>query len=100
MVDETEIHHYLLIRDRRAGKMIREPQDFGTDDVSALRAYEVAEDRYRDRPEIDVLLVGSDSLETVRRTHASYFAERSDVTALLDRLRRSLTGAQGAAKLA
>ena len=47
--------------------------EFGADLDAALRAYGVAEAEHRGDPDFDVVLIGSDSLETIRVTHASYF---------------------------
>jgi hypothetical protein len=45
------------------------------DSASATAAeYSVRERQYRDRPEIEVVLVGADSLETVKKTHSHYFS--------------------------
>jgi hypothetical protein len=35
--------------------------------------YSAKEEEYRDRKDIEIVLVGSDSIETVRMTHANYF---------------------------
>jgi hypothetical protein len=41
----------------------------------AMDAYEAAEAKYRGRPEIHVVLIGSDSLETVKKTHGNYWGD-------------------------
>ncbi len=38
-----------------------------------LAAYAQAEDEYRGRQDIEVVLLGSDSIETLKRTHGHYF---------------------------
>lgn len=50
-----------------------ELREFGTDTERALDAYEETEKLYRDQPNIDIVLLGSDSLESMRKTHGNYF---------------------------
>jgi hypothetical protein len=52
------------------------------DPAEALQAYRDKEQRFADDVHIEVVLIGSDSLDTARRTHANYF----DGTAGLERL--------------
>lgn len=66
-----DIKQYLLIRDVANAKL--EIAEFGTDEQAALAAYEAAEAKHRGDATFNVVLVGSDSLDTVRATHASYF---------------------------
>lgn len=46
---------------------------FGQDYQAALAAYNEAEELHREDRDIEVVLLGSDSIETVERTHSSYF---------------------------
>jgi hypothetical protein len=49
------------------------------DDVdAALVAYAQAEDEFRNAPGIEVVLLGSDSLATLKRTHGHYFEAASE----------------------
>ena len=66
------IQHFLLVFDHEQGQLI-DTEEFGTDGDAALSAYAAKEREYRDRERIEIVLVGSDSLETVRLTHANYF---------------------------
>jgi hypothetical protein len=52
------------------------------DPAEALHAYDAAERHFAVQEHIEVVLIGSDSLDTLRRTHANYF----DGTAALERL--------------
>ena len=52
------------------------------DPAEALSAYDAAERHFAEQAHIEVVLIGSDSLDTVRRTHANYFGG----TAALERL--------------
>ncbi len=71
---DKPIEHFLLVFDHDKGRLV-DRQDFGVDGSAALAAYAAKEAEYRERPRIEVVLVGSDSIETVRRTHANYFEE-------------------------
>lgn len=69
-------YNVLLVFDHTKGCLIR-LTEFGDDEVSALAAYEATEVEFSD-PSYEVVLIGSDCLDTVKRTHANYF---EDVTA-------------------
>lgn len=60
--------------------MLREPQRFSVPDIfKALDAYERAEDEFdTQRERIEVLLVGSDSIDTVKKTHGQFFKDGAD----------------------
>jgi hypothetical protein len=66
-----DLKHFLVVYDIRAGKADVVPFDVNYD--AALEAYNRAEEKYRDDPNVEVVLLGSDSIETVERTHSSYF---------------------------
>lgn len=68
---ENDIQHFLVIYDVEAGKA--SVTSFGTDYDAAITAYSEAEDGARDRGGLDIVLLSADSLETVKRTHSSYF---------------------------
>ena len=73
MTSEADhIQHFLLIYDRRKDQPMSH-ESFGEDADAAMTAYRAAEIEYRDRPEMDIVLIGSDSLETVKITHSTYF---------------------------
>jgi hypothetical protein len=38
-----------------------------------LHAYEAMEDRYKDDRHMEIVLVGADSIETIKITHGNYF---------------------------
>ena len=67
----ADIKHFLVIYDIDAGQP--EVKQFGTDYDAALRAYDECEHDVRDRPNIEVVLLSAESLETIKRTHSSYF---------------------------
>lgn len=66
------IQHFLLVFDHGPGHLIR-TEEFGEDAERALAAYASTEATYGGRKDIEVVLIGSDSFETVKRTHANYF---------------------------
>lgn len=67
----ADIKHFLVIYDIAAGRA--SVQRFGTDYDEALRAYDEAEQDARGRTDVDVVLLSADSLDTIKRTHSSYF---------------------------
>lgn len=68
----TPIHHYLLIYDLSQGKLISQ-RDLGTDIEAAAAEYTRCEGEYRGREGFEIVLVGADSIETIKQTHAHYF---------------------------
>lgn len=68
----NRIEHFLLVFDHDKAKLV-ELREFGEDSESALAAYAAKEQEIGDRPAIEIVLIGSDSLATVRLTHANYF---------------------------
>lgn len=71
MTVRSPLKHFLLIFDHVAGKL-ESCQEFHDVD-EAIEAYEAAEGRHDLSDKIEVVLIGSDSIETVRETHANYF---------------------------
>jgi hypothetical protein len=67
----NDLLHFLIVFDAAHGSLI-ELRRFEDADA-AVEAYALVEGEYRDRPEVQVVLVASDSLETVKHTHASLF---------------------------
>ncbi|GAA4106505.1 hypothetical protein GCM10022249_02320 [Enteractinococcus coprophilus] len=70
------IQHFLLVFDHAKDELIA-AQEFGRDVERATEAYSEMEKAYANNNAIDIVLVGSDSLETVKITHANYFAGRA-----------------------
>ena len=68
----SDIKHFLLVFDHSKNELILE-KDFGTDIDSATDEYARQEQAYRDSNVIDIVLIGSDSVETVKVTHSTYF---------------------------
>ena len=69
------IKHFLIVYDHEADKLV-DVKEFGTDGAKALAAYSAKEKEYGDRPSrTEIVLIGSDSFETVKLTHGNYFEE-------------------------
>lgn len=70
-----EIQHFLLVYDLAHSEA--EVTEYGGEYELALAAYSDRERAARENHEdLDIVLVGADSIETVRRTHSSYFELR------------------------
>jgi hypothetical protein len=74
-MSNTDIHHFLVIYDIAAREAHVEDR-FGSDHEAALEAYSQAEETYRGRGDIEVVLLGADSIDTIKKTHSSYFSTR------------------------
>lgn len=67
----NEIKHFLVSYDPDTGRTRIE--SFGTDYDAAQAAYAEAERANAEGERLDIVLLGADSLETIRQTHSSYF---------------------------
>lgn len=72
MASDKLIQHFLIIYDHEAGELL-DMVKFGNDGERAVAAYASKEKEYQDRKKIEIVLIGSDSEETVELTHANYF---------------------------
>lgn len=79
--EPADIKHFLVTYNIEAGGA--EVREFGTDYDGAQQAYAEAEREALDRTDLDVVLLSSDSLQTIKRTHSSYFDTRESFEALL-----------------
>jgi hypothetical protein len=70
-----DLKHFLVVFDVRRAHA--EVEEFDSDYDAAIQAYDERESQFRDHPDIEVVLLSSDSIESVYRTHGSYF-EGSD----------------------
>ena len=66
------IKHFLIVFDHAAGKL-EELVQFNEDSDRAVAAYSAKEKELQGRELMEIVLIGSDSLETVKLTHANYF---------------------------
>ena len=74
--------HFLLIYDTEAGELMGEPRVFDHA-APAIEAYIAAEAAYQEKPSFQVVLIGSDSLDTVKVTHGNFF-RRQTLQQLID----------------
>jgi hypothetical protein len=76
-----DIRHFLIVYDIPSAHADVRP--YGTDYDAALEAYAQAEQDIRGRSDVEVVLLGSDSLETIEHTHSSYFKTHGSFERLL-----------------
>ena len=72
--------HFLLVYDHAAGHL-REEQTF-RDPELAVAAYAKMEEKHRNEPRVEIVLVGADSIATVRQTHGHYFEAQKRAVSL------------------
>ena len=63
--------HFLLVCDHDEGRLVDVRQFNDPDEAGA--AYSATEREYEQRQAIEIVLIGSESWETVQLTHANYF---------------------------
>lgn len=80
-MSESDIKHFLVVYDLGAEKAT--VREFGTDYDAALGAYAEAEEDFANRDSYDIVLIGAESLETIKRTHSSYFHTEQTFESLL-----------------
>lgn len=66
------LHQFLLVYNAAAQEPL-EANDLGPDTGAAIAAYAACEEARRDNRDIQVVLIGSDSIETIQQTHGHYF---------------------------
>lgn len=67
------MRYFLIVYDRKDGRLLEDPPREYDDEDTAVEDYATVERSYQQDPNVEVVLVGADSLETVRQTHSSYF---------------------------
>ncbi len=65
-------HQFLLIYSLLEHRLL-EANDLGSDTTVAMEAYAACEARYRGQNGVEIVLIGADSLDTIRQTHPHYF---------------------------
>jgi hypothetical protein len=70
--------HFLLVYDLDRQELLEEPRQFVNPDEAA-GAYAALEQEHRHDPNLEIVLIGADSLETIRNTHGNYFERLDDV---------------------
>jgi len=70
------LYHFLLVYDLNAGQLV-EQFEF-TDAEEAAESYARMEEKHRGDSDLEIVLVGADSIDTIRVTHGHYFDEEVD----------------------
>lgn len=97
---EQPIRHFIIAFDRVAGRQVR--FDELPNVKAALETYRALEKENQERgphDQLDIVLVGSDSPDTVRVTHASYFVDEGPDMIGLHRFLGDFASSRGAARL-
>lgn len=81
MPKNTDINHFLVVYDINAGEA--HVKAFETDYDTALREYAEKEEELRARDDVEVVLLSADSIDTIKRTHSSYFDTHESFERLL-----------------
>ena len=81
------LRHFLLIYDIAARDLTI--QDLGEDAEAAAAHYSEVEEEFRERAGFEVVLIGADSIETIRETHGHYFETGANGNSLEDKLLRA-----------
>lgn len=72
-MSDTPLNHFLLVFDHAKAQLL-DLQDFGVDVRRAMAEYARLErEHLKNADSIEIVLIGSDSLDTVKVTHANYF---------------------------
>jgi hypothetical protein len=72
------MRHFLIIFDSEQQRLVA-AEDVGVDREEALRRYAACEQEHgMSRTRTQIVLVGAESLETVKRTHSQYFTASAD----------------------
>lgn len=72
-----DVSHFLVVFDRARGRVLRE-EPF-EDERAALAERFRVEKEHRADADIEVVVLGADSPEALRRTHARYFMSISEI---------------------
>lgn len=80
------IKHFLIVFDHAAGRLAEPVIEFGEDSDRAVAAYAAKEKALQGKPLMEIVLIGSDSLSTVKLTHANYFDGSASVSKYLAEL--------------
>lgn len=71
--------HFLIVYNHEQQRLVS-VQNF-PDAKAAVTAYEAAEEQHRHEHRLEIVLVGADSLDTIKVTHGHYFRDAASPTA-------------------
>lgn len=74
----SDVTYFLVVYDSDSRALVEMPEYSADKADEALEDYFLKEQEYKDRPFIEVVLLGSRSIEDVKVTHARYFGEIPD----------------------
>lgn len=89
------IKHFLIVFDHAAGRLAEPVIEFGEDSDRAVAAYAAKEKELQGKNLMEIVLIGSDSLGTVKLTHANYFDGSVSVSKYLAELAPEVGPANG-----
>ena len=81
----SELRHFLLIYN--AQNRTVKVEDLGVDEEAAAERYAEVEEQLRAETSYEVVLIGADSLDTIKTTHSHYFNGKQTPSPLLEALR-------------
>ena len=84
------VRHFLIVFDGATGSMREELREFARP-APAVQAYADAERRYEGESQVQVVLIASDSLATVKATHPNFWSS-TDFATLARKALRPATG--------
>jgi hypothetical protein len=71
--------YFLLVYDRKTGQL-SERLEFAESERARALAERFARERvYRSSPDIEVILIGADSVDSLKQTHARYFLSPAEI---------------------
>lgn len=71
--------HFLLVYDHELQELVGPPREFSNPSEAAA-AYSELEREHRHDSNLEIVLIGADSLETIKNTHGNYFdGHRGDI---------------------
>ena len=71
---------FLIVYDRKTGKILDQHEYGSQDGEEALRARSARELLEKDRPDLEVVVLGAESLEALKKTHSRYFKSLEELS--------------------
>ena len=78
---KNPVKHFLITYDIEAGTATVDP--YGINYEAALKAYSELEEKTGKNTNLDIVLVGAEDLDIIKRTHSSYFETVDSFESLL-----------------
>lgn len=74
------VRQFVLVYDQRLGRLVAPIEEFADSQAGMARRYEL-ERKHRDEPNIEVVMLGAESEDQIRRTHSRYFKSVGELLA-------------------